>query len=291
MYRATTSTGNTGAYQDGQASLGAKPHDDSGPHRAAVVPVIPIPECNGPSNQFLHDIYNLRSLVQSNVSLAIRTGHEYLLDKPVQSFPELLAKNVMSGPQQEEYNKWTSSNFTYMPVSVLRAGRFYPKGTRLPRASEHYPPNVQEQIYNQHRYLEEPLRHIFRDQGADHVNPSTVIWCVHQGRDDCLKLAQAIGMVLDKKDKIDRVRCHREGKWPTAEELAELVVIGKIIRVIDGRIEWMAVRGPIGGRVARYEYHESLRNLRMIRLEFATRETDIWSGRWKIRGHKKEGEM
>lgn len=273
--------------------------------RAKVVPVRPIPDSDGPNQDFLQQIQTLHSLLAADTSLAIATGHEDLLDRPLHAFPSLLAMKQMTTLQAAEYTTWTSSNCTYVPRSVQHYRQLHPiSGADTSSSPAQIPPTQggnnppREALSNTasstNAHLTAPLRYIFNAAPGE-ILPETIAWTMNQGRRDLLPLAQAILKVLNQKDKIGRlVRRRGDGdKWPTAEELAELVVAGKIVRAIQDKVTRI-IEGS-GARAHNWKTCRECRGLvtrlRALQKDFEGREAMIWRGEWIVRGYKTQGEV
>ncbi|KAM7210813.1 hypothetical protein V8F06_013814 [Rhypophila decipiens] len=261
------------------------------PHRAMVVPILPIPEQN--NLNFLEKIKNLHSIVTSNASLAIRTGNQHLVDFPLNAFPEILAEMKMNDTQKKEFNSWMDGNNRYLPAQVYQAGFFNSTGGGRELDEKHKEVKYQEIIK-----LKRPLRYIFHRQ-TEQIQQETVIWCVQQGRDSLLPLVEAVGTVLDEKDMIESMRPQRGGKWPTAEEIGELVVVRKIVKEIEGKIvkmkflkAWVVRKGSSAGAdaAAAAELDNDIKTMEELKAGFVAREERISRGEWIISGYKQEGE-
>ncbi|KAM7183343.1 hypothetical protein V8F33_013650 [Rhypophila sp. PSN 637] len=263
------------------------------PHRAMVVPILPIPEHHNPN--FLEKIKNLHSIVTSNASLAIRSGNQHLVDYPLNAFPEILGEMKMTDTQKKEFNSWMDGNNRYLPAQVYQAGFFKPNRTILPAGGGRELDEKQKaEKYQENTKLERPLRYIFHRQ-TEQIQQETVIWCLQQGRDSLLPLVEAVGKVLDERDMIEWMRVQRGGKWPTAEETGELVVVRKIVKEIEGKIlkmKWIEGRfgrkGSSAGADA--ELANYIKTMEELKAGFVAREEKIRRGEWMISGYKQEGE-
>ncbi|KAK4208070.1 hypothetical protein QBC37DRAFT_405641 [Rhypophila decipiens] len=240
-----------------------------------------------------HRAMNLHSIVNSNASLAIRTGNQHLVDFPLNPFPEILAEMKMNDTQKKELNSWMDGNNRYLPAQVYQAGFFNSTGGGRELDEKHKEVKYQEIIK-----LKRPLRNIFHRQ-TEQIQQETVIWCVQQGRDSLLPLVEAVGTVLDEKDMIESMRAQRGGKWPTAEEIGELVVVRKIVKEIEGKIvkmkflkAWVGRKGSSAGAdaAAAAELDNDIKTMEELKAGFVAREERISRGEWMISGYKQEGE-